>query len=179
MTPLPSVAMLIQRLAALGIALPPGPVHVDGFGDSAELSGELLALIRSGRKRAGTSLLWGCEADGESLPSAGNIEIVVDHRHQPALVTQITRVEIVPFNQVTAAYAAIEGEGDGSLDHWQRAHWAFFGRECRRIGREPTQDMPVVCCVFELLHVVPPFTNDHDHDHDHDHSLGHNHNQTP
>ena len=155
MTPLPSVALMIQELAAVGIELPEGPVHVDGFGDSAELSEELLSLIRLGRKRAGTSLLWGCEADGQALPSTGSIEIVVDHHNAPALVTKITSVEIVPFNEVTPTYAAIEGEGDGSLEYWRKGHWAFFGRECRRIGREPAQDMPVVCCVFEVLHVVP------------------------
>lgn len=152
---MPSVTLMIQKLAAVGIELPGGPVQVDGFGDSAELSEELLSLIRLGRKRAGTSLLWSCEADGEALPSPGSIEIVIDHQNEPALVTRITSVEIVPFNEVTSAYAAIEGEGDGSLEHWRKGHWAFFARQCRRIGREPSQDMPVVCCVFEVLHVVP------------------------
>ena len=155
MTSLPAVSLMTQKLAAFGIELPQGPVHVDGFGDSAELSEELLSLIRSGRKRAGTSLLWGCEADGQPLPTTGSIEIVIDHHNEPALVTRITRVEVVAFNEVTSAYAAIEGEGDGSLEYWRKGHWAFFGRECRRIGREPAQDMPVVCCVFEVLHVVP------------------------
>lgn len=70
---------MIQKLAAVGIELPGGPVQVDGFGDSAELSEELLSLIRLGRKRAGTSLLWSCEADGEALPSPGSIEIVIDN----------------------------------------------------------------------------------------------------
>ena len=146
---------MIQKLAAVGIELPEGPVHVDGFGDSAELSEELISLIRMGRKRAGTSLLWGCEADGQAIPSPGSIEIVIDHQDEPALVTKITSVEIVAFDEVTPAYAAIEGEGDGSLEYWRKGHWAFLGRECHRIGREPAQDMPVVCCVFELLHVVP------------------------
>ena len=155
MTSLPSVTVLARKLAAFGIELPEGPVHVDGYGDSAELSEELLSLIRSGRKRAGTSLLWGCEADGEAIPTPGTIELVIDHQDEPALVTKITSVEIVPFNEVTPEYAAIEGEGDGSLEYWRKGHWAFFGRECRRIGREPSENMPVVCCVFEVLHVVP------------------------
>jgi len=36
-----------------------------------------------------------------------------------------------------------------------QGHWRFFSRECRRIGREPSEDMPVVCSVFELLAAVP------------------------
>ncbi|MDZ7589176.1 MAG: ASCH domain-containing protein [Rubrivivax sp.] len=156
MSTLPTAAELVARLAARGVTLPPGPVRVDGYGDSAALSAELLDLIRAGPKRAGTSLLWALEADGEPLPRVGDIEIVVDHDLQPALVTRITRVQVLAFDAVDADYAATEGEGDGSLDHWRRAHWAFFGRECRRLGREPTASMPVVCSVFELLQVLPP-----------------------
>ena len=48
----------------------------------------------------------------------------------------------------------IEGEGDGSLAYWRDAHWAFFSRECARIGRAPSEAMPVVCSVFEVLAIV-------------------------
>jgi uncharacterized protein YhfF len=155
MLPLPPIELLIQQLATLGIPLPPGPVYTDRFGDSAELSEALLALVATGPKRAGTSLLWACEINQQPLPAVGAIEITVDHLNQPALVTRHLSVHVVPFNQVSAAYAAIEGEGDGSLEYWREAHWACFGRACARIGREPTEEMPVVCCVFELLSVVP------------------------
>jgi len=151
METLPPVATIVSTLRARGIDVPAGPVRVDGYGDSPELSASLLALIRQGRKRAGTSLLWAVEAEGDSLPEVGQIEVVVDHRNEPALITRITQVQVLPYDQVTAEYAAIEGEGDGSLGYWRDAHWAFFSRECQRIGREPSQTMPVVCCVFELL----------------------------
>lgn len=156
MDPLPTVDVALGKLARHGIQLPAGvPVGVGGFGDSPGLSEELLALIVSGRKRAGTSLLWAHEADGEPLPEVGRLEIVVDHLGEPALVTRALWVEVTPFDAVTAAYAAVEGEGDGSLAYWQEGHRAFFGRECARIGREASPSMPVVCCIFELLHVVP------------------------
>ncbi len=152
----PSIESLIAKLLAYGITLPPGPVHADGYGDSAELSEDLLALIRSGRKRAGTGLLWGYEHDGEHIAKAGDIEIVLDHLQKPVLVTRIVSSEVMPYSEVTAEYAAIEGEGDGSLAYWRKAHWGFFSRECRRIGREPTEAMPVICSIFEVLNVVPP-----------------------
>jgi len=151
----PSLATVLAKLAARGIAVPPGRVGLDTFGDSPELSRELLALIRDGRKRAGTSLLWAHEHEGEPLPEVGDVDIVVDHEGEPAAVTRVVRVLVVPFEQVDAAYAALEGEGDGSLAHWRAAHWHFFGRECARMGRAPAEDMPVVCCAFELLAVVP------------------------
>jgi uncharacterized protein YhfF len=156
MSTTPTVDSLLAKLSAFGITLPPGPVHADGYGDSAELSEELLSLIRSGHKRAGTGLLWGYEHEGEHIARAGDIEIVLDHLQEPALVTRIISSEIVPYCEVTAEYAAIEGEGDGSLEYWRKAHWAFFSRECKRIGREPCESMPVICNIFEVLHVVHP-----------------------
>ena len=155
MQPLPSVESLVSQLAARGITLPHGPVRVDGYGDSAELSKELLDIIKSGRKRAGTGLLWAYEHDREPIAKTGDIEIVIDHRNEPALITRIVKSEIVAFIEVSAEYAAVEGEGDGSLEYWRKGHWNFFSRECRRIGREPTETMPVNCNVFEVLHVLP------------------------
>jgi uncharacterized protein YhfF len=119
------------------------------------LSQALIELIRSGSKRAGTSLLWAHEYDGDSPPKADDIEIVVDHKLEPVLLTRVLSVEVVPFDQVTAEYAETEGEGDGSLQYWREQHWAFFRRECTRIGQEPAIDMPVVCATFELLAQMP------------------------
>jgi uncharacterized protein YhfF len=152
--PLPPVADVLAKLHSLGVDVPPGPVCIDAYGDSPELSTSLLALIREGRKRAGASLLWAIEADNENIPEVGEVAIVVDHRNEPALVTRVTWVQILPFCEVTAEYAAIEGEGDGSLAYWRETHWAFLSRECRRIGREPEPSMPVVCSVFEVLSIV-------------------------
>jgi uncharacterized protein YhfF len=153
--PLPKVEDLAPKLRSHGIELPDGVATVGGFGDSAALSEELLSLIRAGRKRGGASLLWAYEAEAEPVPTVGEIEIVVDHLNAPSLVTRVTEVEIVPFNQVSPEFAAREGEGDGSLEYWRRAHWSYFTRECERIGRTANDDMLVVCCSFEVLNVVP------------------------
>ncbi len=155
MPTLPPVQQLIDTLRRHGISLPPGPVHADGYGDSAELSEALLSLIRSGRKRAGSGLLWGYEHDSDHIAQVGDIEIVVDHLHNPVLVTRTVSSEVIPYCSVSAEYAAIEGEGDGSLEYWRKAHWNFFSRECKRIGRDPSETMPVICSVFEVLVVVP------------------------
>lgn len=155
MQPLSSVESLVSQLAAHGITLPHGPVRVDGYGDSAELSKELIDLIKSGRKRAGTGLLWAYEHDRKPIAETGDIEVVIDHCNEPTMITRIVTSEIVAFIEVSAEYAAIEGEGDGSLEYWRKRHWNFFSRECRRIGREPTETMPVICNVFEVLHILP------------------------
>jgi uncharacterized protein YhfF len=112
-------------------------------------------LERPTAPRAGTSLLWAHEVEGEALPEVGDIDVVVDHEGEPVAVTRVTSVFVAPFGEVDADHAALEGGGDGSLAHWRAAHWDVFGRECARIGRVPAEDMPVVCCAFELLAVVP------------------------
>ena len=87
--------------------------------------------------------MWTIEAENEPMPQVGDVEVVVDHRNEPAFITRITEVQVVPYNAVSAEYAAIEREGDGSLDYWREAHWAFFSRECKRIGREPAERLRV------------------------------------
>ena len=153
-----SIEGVLGKLHALGVTLPPGNIRIDGYGDSEALSESLLALIRSGTKRAGTGLLWVHEFENDPPATAGDIEIVVTHTGEPSIVTRILSVTVAPYLEVTAEYAAIEGEGDGSLEYWRQVHWAYFSRECKRIGREPSESMPVVCCVFEVLNVLPLHT---------------------
>lgn len=31
-------------------------------------------------------------------------------------------------------------------------HWRYFSRECQRLGKEPTLQMPVVCEQFKILY---------------------------
>ena len=153
--PLPSIAEVRCLLKEHGVLLPSGHVRVDTYGDSETLSNELISLIRSGHKRAGTGLLWLREHLNEPVAQVGEIEVVVNYAGIPSVVTRTVSTEVVAFNEVTAQYAATEGEGDGSLQHWRRAHWAYFSRECERIGRTPNESMLVVCSVFEVLHVLP------------------------
>jgi uncharacterized protein YhfF len=62
----------------------------------------------------------------------------------------------MPFGEVTAEFAAMEGEGDGSLTYWREAHSAYFSRECARNGRVFTENMPVACEQFKVVFVGSP-----------------------
>jgi uncharacterized protein YhfF len=159
MTDATAIAKHLASLTAKGIKLPPGKVHMDTFGDSAEMSQKLLALIIDGRKRGGACLLWTYEFENEALPGIGDIGIVVDHLEQPKIITRTVKIEIVPFRNVTAEFAAREGEGEGAeagtLEYWRREHWQYFTRECARIGREIDESMPVVCESFDVVESVP------------------------
>lgn len=121
------------------------------FDDNAPSADELAALVLAGRKRATAGLLWAYEQAGKPLPKPGDLSVVTRFSGEPVCVIETRRVDIVPFNEVGAEFAATEGEGDGSLAYWQRAHTAYFGRECQRLAREFRADMPVVCEQFAVV----------------------------
>ena len=130
------------------------------FDDNESSANELAGLVLSGQKRAGAALLWAYEVESKQLPKPGDLSIVTNFAGDPLCIIETQRVDIVPFKEVSEEFAATEGEGDGSLAYWRRAHEAFFGRECRRIGRQPTQDMPVVCERFEVVYCAGPGAGD-------------------
>ena len=121
------------------------------FDDNEPSADELARLVLAGTKRATASLVWSYEKASVPLPKAGDLSVVTDWAKTPLCVIQTQRVDIVPYDDVTEEFAATEGEGDGSLTYWRRAHWAYFGRECQRIGRIPDSKMPVVCERFEVI----------------------------
>ena len=71
MDALPSVEQVFAKLNDLGVNVPAGHLSVDGYCNSAQMSQALLALIRSGHKRAGMSLLWAIEAENDRVPQVG------------------------------------------------------------------------------------------------------------
>jgi uncharacterized protein YhfF len=120
------------------------------FGDSEDMANELAELVLQGRKRATAGALWAYEAEGQRLPQAADLSIVTDWSGKPLCVIETQSVEVVPFREVSAEFAATEGEGDGSLAFWQAAHREFFSRECAAAGREFDESMQVVCERFAV-----------------------------
>ena len=128
---------------------------VGWFGDNPELARQLGELVRQGRKTATAGLLWSWEADEGGPPAVGQQEVIIDWAGTPLAVIEFTEVRVVPFLGVDAEFARDEGEGDGSLAFWRAAHRSFFARECARLGREHTEDLPVVCMRFRVVHAAP------------------------
>lgn len=126
------------------------------FGDSEAMANELGDLVRRGIKTATASLLWEYEAEGEAPPQVGDLSIITTFDGEPLCLIETTEVEIKPFNEVDAQFAYDEGEGDRSLAYWRQGHWSFFTKYCQILGRQPRQDMPVVCERFRV--VFPPLT---------------------
>jgi len=122
------------------------------FGDSAQMADELGQLVNGGIKTATCSLLWEYESDDEQIPQVGELSIIKDGAGRPICIIETTEIQIKPYASVDAQFAYDEGEGDRSLADWRDAHWRFFTRACERLGRQPAENMPLVCERFQVIY---------------------------
>lgn len=120
------------------------------FGNDAGVATELGLLVRDGPKRATASLRSAYE-DGEPIPRAGELSVILDGGGEPLCVIRTTQVEIRRFADVDEEFAWTEGEGDGSLAYWREAHVRFFAAG----GTPPKDDTEVVLERFDLLWPLP------------------------
>jgi len=121
------------------------------FCNNEEDANELAQLVLDGAKKATASLYDIYTYEGESVPEVGDHSIIIDWDGNAKCIIKTTVISIVPFKDVTAEFAATEGEGDKSLEYWRRAHLEFFGEECEKMSRTFNEDMLVVCEEFEVV----------------------------
>ena len=94
------------------------------FGDSPELADELAELVLAGKKRAT------CWAANEGPKThVGQRWVVRDGSGVPVAVIETIELAQRCFDEVDAAFAFEEGEGDRTLASWGRAHRNYFGRQ--------------------------------------------------
>ncbi|WP_218139601.1 ASCH domain-containing protein [Thalassotalea agarivorans] len=124
------------------------------FCDNEVDANECAALVLAGIKRATSPSLWWYQANEEVLPKVGDINIVTNWAGEAQCVIKTTAVAVVPFNEVSAEYAAREGEGDKSLAYWRKVHWQYYQRELAETSFRVKEDMPIVCEEFEVVLVM-------------------------
>ncbi len=144
-------------LAYLATLPDDAPAHrasyvAEPFGDNPALADELAALVLAGVKTATCSALWDWEAEGNPIPQPGALWIVLDGRGAPLCITETVEVTFRRYDEVDAAFAYDEGEGDRSLEYWRGAHRRFFSRTLPAIGKEFTPEMPLVCERFRVVY---------------------------
>lgn len=116
------------------------------FGSSPAVETQLAHLVAIGTKQA-TAGAW----TGTPESSPGRQWVVADGRRQPVCVIETETVETIPFGAISEAFAAREGEGDGSLAYWRAVHERFFKAEG---SWEP--EMLVEAETFRLVEVINP-----------------------
>lgn len=112
--------------------------------------------VLAGEKRATTSLLAAYAHDHEDLPFVGRRSVVRDGFGRNVAVIETRRVEIRRFCEVDANFAAIEGEGDKSLEYWQTVHRTYLRAECARVGAGWDESSEVVLDYFEIIQSLAP-----------------------
>lgn len=126
---------------------------VDRFGDSGELSDELLALVLNGAKRATADLVAEFAARGEALPRVGSHWVVCDGAGVPRAVLQSTELRLGTIGDADEAFARDEGEDDLTLQSWLRGHRRYWERTSAARGEAFTDQHEIV---FERFRVVWP-----------------------
>ncbi|WP_100754562.1 ASCH domain-containing protein [Vibrio salilacus] len=109
-------------------------------------------LILRGEKRASCSLEYWYSHEGEPMPEVGHLQVVTNWDGKPVCIIELTSVNKCKYSDVTAEFAAEEGEGDKSLNWWREAHWKFFSLECDELGIKPTEDMLLVLERFRVVY---------------------------
>ncbi len=121
------------------------------FGATPEHADALLELVLAGTKTATATALWDFEAEDEPVPEPGNLSILLDGTGRPRALIVTTDVRTVPFDEVDAEHAWLEGEGDRSLEQWREVHERYFTEHAAH-GHGFTRDLPVVLERFEVLY---------------------------
>ncbi|MFY8275541.1 ASCH domain-containing protein [Pseudoalteromonas sp. SSDWG2] len=119
--------------------------------DNEHDANECAQLVLQGKKRATSTSLWWFKANQEPLPQEGDLAVVTTFAGEAVCIVKTVAVEIVPYNQISAEYAALEGEGDQSLAYWHQVHWPYYHRELAATDYTPSEDMPIVCEQFEVV----------------------------
>ncbi|KZN55821.1 ASCH domain-containing protein [Pseudoalteromonas luteoviolacea] len=122
------------------------------FCDNEKDANECLSLVLAGIKKATSPPLWWYQANKFELPKVGDLNAVTDWGGIASCIIKTVSVDIVPFDEVDATYAFLEGEGDKSLDYWRRVHWDYYHRELADTDFSPTKSMPIICEEFKVVY---------------------------
>jgi uncharacterized protein YhfF len=80
------------------------------------------------------------------------LSVILDGEDKPVCVIETVEIAIRPYCDVDEKFAFDEGEGDRSLRYWREAHWRYFSRTLAKLGRKPSDIMPLVCERFRRVY---------------------------
>ena len=141
--------------AMLGGWEPPSrAVDVWSFGNQPEMASRLAHLVACGEKRVTMGWVAAARKDGTPLAYEGGVSVVTDGYGYPRLVLRSVEVRELPFDEIDAATAAGEGEGDLSHGDWREGHEAYFTDEAARLGLTFDARQTISVERFEVLRRV-------------------------
>ncbi len=121
------------------------------FLDGAKGCDRLASMCLAGIKTATSSLYEAFELDDVKVPEEGDYSIILDSEEIPLFILRDTKVEIKKFSEVDADFAFKEGEGDQTLEYWQKTKKKYFEKKAEEYGIEFSDDTLIVCEEFEVI----------------------------
>ena len=115
------------------------------FGHNSQIADRLGKLVVAGIKTATSSRYF-----GENVLDEAGLSIVLDGSKNPICIIETYEIKIRRYRDIDEEFARAEGEGDLSLDYWQKVHWDFFCREVKK-GYEVDEDMLLSCERFRVV----------------------------
>lgn len=76
----------------------------------------------------------------------------MDSNDEAICIIEITKVDIVPFKDVSADHAFKEGEGDKTLEWWRKALIDFFKPYFEEFGLMFSEDSRIVLEEFQVVY---------------------------
>lgn len=125
--------------------------NVGYFCDNEKDANSFADLVRKDIKRATSHSLLGLQFRNKELPKIGDFFVVTDWAGKAKCIIRTTSVKLVPYFAIHSEHARLEGEGDKSIEHWQKTHWDYYTRELAEFGRIPRESMIVVFERFEKV----------------------------
>jgi uncharacterized protein YhfF len=114
------------------------------FGDSSRMADELGALVVAGAK---TATCWAA-VQGQQT-HVGKQMVMLDGDGRGWAVIETVELDQRRFDEIDAAFASDEGEGDRTLEDWREGHRRYFTREGTF-----APDMTLWCERFRLIRVL-------------------------
>ena len=119
------------------------------FGVEADYLAELVLM---GQKTATSSAFDLYAVGDEPLPKENEMSVILDSKENAICIIETTKVEVIPFKEVSENHAYKEGEGDKSLAYWRQVHEEVFTEWMSEAGLTFTPDSKVVLEEFRKVY---------------------------
>ena len=131
--------------------------HCLTFGDPKyqDYSDHITELAIKSIKRATAHLAIDFELNNVTRRQKGDYWMILWEDLSPAVVVELVNVEECKFEDVSAEFAAREGEGDGSLEFWKKTHEDYFKLQLTDWGHEWSDQLRVVLESFDVVMANP------------------------
>ena len=100
------------------------------FGVEADYLAELVLM---GQKTATSSAFDLYAVGNEPLPKENELRVILDSKENAICIIETTKVEVIPFKEVSEDHAYKEGEGDRRLTYWRELHETSLANGCMRL----------------------------------------------